>query len=285
MPVNSQRRGGEFALESVSRKPRRLPNRVILHARGGWGKSSFAAQIPGAIFRMNGDETGLWTLMESGQVPDNLPHFPKPTQTKHDILMSNAELAVKDHAYKALVDDSATQISRILAEKVCKEQYGGDWKEFTDWGGDKSSKIIAAEWDEILAGYDRLRERGIGVFLISHSNVVNFKNPSGPDYERWQGAMDKHSWKRLYDWADMVLFGDLTTKVAKINRNKSDAETKGKATGGEDRVLLTQWRATHDAKNRHGLPYEIDCGESATEAWAAFVAALKAGKQSASPQS
>ena len=35
--------------------------------------------------------------------------------------------------------------------------------------------------------------------------------------------------------------------------------------------------ASYDAKNRHGLSEEIDLGESPAEAWANFLADLKAG--------
>jgi len=72
----------------------------------------------------------------------------------------------------------------------------------------------------------------------------------------------------------MTLFGNFETSVDKTNPSKTDAQTKGKAVGGQHRVLLTTHHAAYDAKNRHGLPEEIDCGDSAAEAWKNFRAAL-----------
>lgn len=268
------RMGGEFNLDQVTSKGKKLPNRVILHAKSGWGKTSFAAQIPGRIFLMAGEETGLWTLMDSGQVADDIPHFPTPAAAKHELETALLELAIKEHPHKALVIDSITMVERFLHEKVCQEKYKGDWSDFNAYGADQAMKTAANEWDSILVNLDRLREKGMGIFLIAHSEVVNFKNPNGPDYERWAAAVSKHSWKKLMNWADMVLFGDFETYVDKQRVDKNDAQTKGKARGGETRTLLTEWRATHDAKNRHGLPEEIDCGKSPADAWKNFRSAL-----------
>ena len=39
-----------FKVEAVTTKARKLPNRVVLHALEGWGKTSFAAQAPSPVF-------------------------------------------------------------------------------------------------------------------------------------------------------------------------------------------------------------------------------------------
>lgn len=286
MPINSQRKSGEFALENVTRKARKLPNRLILHAKGGWGKTSFAAQVPGAIFLMVGEETGLWTLMANNQLPDDIAHFPVPATTKHEVSLALSELLVKNHSHKALIIDSATMMDRIFQAKVCHEQFHGSWKSFMEWGAEQGYKATAGEWDSVIADLDRLRnDRGMSIMLLTHSEVQTFKNPSGPDYYRWTAAISRHAWAKLYNWSDICLFGDCDTVVDKQRTDKNDAQTKGKASGGETRILYTEWRATHDAKHRHGLPSEIECGDSAVAAWAAFSAALKAGKEGASPQS
>jgi hypothetical protein len=71
-----------------------------------------------------------------------------------------------------------------------------------------------------------------------------------------------------------VLFANF---VAHVDARKGDA--KGKAKGGSRRVLYTTRTAAFDAKNRHGLPEQIDGGHSAAEAWANFAGALQASKQ------
>ena len=43
--------------------------------------------------------------------------------------------------------------------------------------------------------------------------------------------------------------------------------------------MYTERSAAYDAKNRLGLPGEIEMGNSAAEAWAEFMAAIKAGRE------
>ena len=69
----------------------------------------------------------------------------------------------------------------------------------------------------------------------------------------------------------MILFGARPTTVIKA-RTK---DTKGKAQGGQQRILYTERSAAYDAKNRHGLPHVIQCGDDPAAAWNNFYAALK----------
>jgi hypothetical protein len=271
VPPRPSRNGGEFSLDRVATRGRKLPNRIVLHAKAGWGKTSFAAQVPGVVFLMIAEETGLWTLMDSGQLADDVAHFPQPAWAKHDLELAIAELAAKDHAYKAVCIDSITLVEKLLHEKTCREKFNDDWSEKGFNGFDRGPKAAAPEWDSILQSLDRLRERGMGVILLAHSKVNAFKNPEGPDYERWTPALSKYSWERVGNWADMVLFGNFETFAEKENK----LDRKAKATGGQKRILLTEHHAAYDAKNRHGLPEEIDCGDSAKSAWANFKAALQ----------
>ena len=125
--------------------------------------------------------------------------------------------------------------------------------------------------------YDRLREKGIACLLLCHATVERYPNPEGPDYDRYQPALNrKHTWSATAKWADMILFGCLDTTVTK----EAKAATKGKATGGETRIIRTEAGAAYVAKNRHGLPNEIECGTSAKQAWENFQATLKGNQES-----
>jgi hypothetical protein len=227
---------------------------------------------------MTGNETGLLTLMDSGQVPENIPHFPQPARSLRDLSTALQAVLTEEHNHRALVIDSLTCIEEMLCQHVCDTTFKGSWDDFNDFGADKALRQVGAAWDQVLNQLDRIQERGIGVLTICHSLVTNFKNPLGPDYERWT-ALSKYSWARVYKWADIVLFGGFEEVVTKRNRKQSDAEGKGKAVGGEVRMLFTERRSAFDAKNRAGLPPVIECGSSAEEAWANFQAALRAAKE------
>lgn len=277
-PSRNGKASSTFTLQNLATKAKKQPNVITLHAKGGWGKTSFAAQIPGVAFLMVGYETGLLTLMDNKQIKE-VPYFPDPAKTKDEI--ESALIAVANggaSAPKALAIDSLSTIEEILHQKCAADKYrdksgGVDWLRFNSF--DAGAKEAAKEWESIIDCIEHVRAAGISVILLGHAKVITFKNPEGPDYERWIGGTSKYSWERLFNWSDMVLFGDFEVTVDKLNDNKSDAKTKGKALGGDHRVLKTTYRAAYDAKHRHGLPDEIDGGDSAAECWGNFVNALK----------
>jgi hypothetical protein len=266
-----------FSVKSISQTAPRLPNRVILHGLAGWGKTSFAAQVPGVVFLLVGQETGLWTLMDSGEVGNGVAHFPQPAASVSHVLTSLQSLIDDKHEYTAIAIDSITALEALMANNVCERKFRGDWSDFYSYGGDQSAKMVALEWEPIIRKMEEVRNRGVGIFLLSHSRVVKFQNPEGADYERWE-SLTKHSWNRLSMWSDMVMFGSWDQVVTKKDKKKSDAESKGKAIGDAKRVMYCERRGAFDAKNRHGLPAEIDCGNSPAEAWANFRSAMTAKK-------
>jgi hypothetical protein len=276
-PAQEAARTQGFGVGAITTQARRMPNRIILHGLPGWGKTSFAAQIPGAVFLMVGQETGLLTLIDAGQVKGDIAHFPEPAQSLGQVHEALRTLREGEHDYRALVIDAITGVEAMIAEQVIHEHMKGDHARAADYGGDMVNRLSVKAWDGIIHQLEALRQRGMGVMLLAHSKVVNFKNPEGPDYERWE-ALGKHTWARLSGWADIVLFGGFEISTDKKDRRKSDAETKAKAAGGEVRLLWTERKAPFDAKNRHGLPDQVACGASAADAWAAFSAALKQGR-------
>ena len=112
------------------------------------------------------------------------------------------------------------------------------------------------------------------MFLLCHTKVKPFKNPEGPDYDRYQPDVHEKTWGLSHKWADCVMFGNFEVTV---QVDKSDAK-KGKGTGGACRLMYTERHAAYDAKNRLGLAPEIEMGSSPAEAWQNFVGAIKAGR-------
>jgi hypothetical protein len=261
---------GNFALETVTTTTKRLPNRVVLHALQKWGKTSFAAQAPSPIFLMTRGEDGLCTLIDSGQLPE-VPHFPRPFDGWLDLKCALHELNTKPHTYKTIVLDTLNGAERLCFEYLVETQMDGSWEKFDAYG--RGPKLAVAEIIEFTRLLDNLREKGLSILALCHSQVRTFKNPEGLDYDRWEPVLAKETWGHIDRWADMILFGNFET----FAESKEARATKAKARGGQQRVLCCERTAAYDAGNRHGLPPEIECGSSAAEAWAAFIQALKAG--------
>jgi hypothetical protein len=255
-----------------------LPNRYIAHAVEGWGKTSLAAQFPKPIFIQSKGETGLETLINAGRLPE-VPHFPE-ANTWDEFTGYIRALIDEDHQYRTLAIDTLNGGERLCHEHVCATEFGGDWGEKGFSSYQKGPEIALTPWRIMLASLDELREkRKMTIVGLCHTKVAKFSNPSGPDYDRYQPDLNKNTWSISHKWADAVLFGNFETAVSHVKENKKTGEQRGKGEGGKMRILYTVREAAFDAKNRLGLPEEIDMGGSAAEAWTNFVAALKSGRE------
>lgn len=250
---------------------------MVLHGVEGWGKTSFAAQAAKPYFLMARGETGLETLIDSGQLPavDHYPELLGWQQTLDVIdLLTN-----EDHAYKTLVLDAVNGFERLCHEEVCRRDFANDWTDKGFQGYMRGYDVAMADWRLFLSKLDTLREKKrMGIIALCHTKVTTFKNPEGPDFDRYQPDMHHKTWGLTAKWADMVLFGNYVTVVDDV-QGKGKPNAKGKAKGGTIRVLFTERTAAYDAKNRFGLHDEIDMGGSAVEAFQNFVAAVKSAKE------
>jgi len=266
-----------FTLADIKSSGPRKPNAHFLYAVEGWGKTSIGAQAPAPIFIQSRGETGLETLIQNGLVKET-PAFPE-CQSWTDINDAIDVLLGESHPYRTLVMDTVNGAERLCHEFVCQRDFGGDWGEhgFLSYG--KGPKVSIADWLLLLQKLDKLRtEKGMTIFLLGHAKVGTFKNPQGADFDRYQADMDKETYAVTAKWADSILFGNFETVVQQGKKQATDVSRKGKAVDVY-RALFTQRMPAFDAKNRLGLPPEIDMGDSPEAAWANLLAALKAGKE------
>lgn len=249
-----------------------LPPRLVIQGRPAIGKTITTANAPNPIFFLSPGETGLRSLIDSGQLPADFPNIEIPHW--QNLLELIEELRAKKHGRKTLVLDVADGFEKLANIYVCEKDYGGDMsgKGFMNYHIGYRT-VAMGEWKMMLAALDRLRsERRMQIILLAHTGVSNHKNPLGDDYGRWTPAFDgKPAWELTFAWADVVLFADYEVATIK-DPNKKDA--KAKARGGDKRWFYTNWQPGFDAKNRYGLDDMISMGNSGAEAWANFMSAM-----------
>jgi len=269
----------KFSLADILTGGKSLKPRIAIMAPPGWGKTSMAAQAPKPIVLQSQGETGVETLIEYGQLP---PTSYTPAAENWDEANAHLDfLLAEDHGFETAVVDTINGIERLCFEHVCQKEFGGDWGErgFAAYG--KGVEVSLAAWRGYIAKLDRLRrDRDMTVILLSHMALKTLKNPTGADYDRHQPKMHDKTWAFTEEWCDAVLFGSYQTVVVGARgKEETDPTKKGKAMGGHQRILLTQGAAGYVAKNRLGLPPEIDCGDSPVAAWKAFTDAAMAAKK------
>jgi hypothetical protein len=241
---------------------------LAFHGPSGVGKSSLAACFSKPIIAPTRDE-GILTLIDAGMVAA-VEHF-EPINTFPALEANLTWLEANPGEYRTLVIDGLSGVEQALADHVCETRFGGDLASFSAYG--RGWEEVAREFDRLLRLLDRLRAKRITVVILAHSKVGNVSNPSGPDYSRHVPDVRDRLWAHLHKWLDLFAFLTFDVEV------KAAAGGKGKAVGGARRVLYTEERPAFVAKNRFGLPFQIQGdGPGAGPLYAAFAAAMREAK-------
>jgi hypothetical protein len=241
------------------RKAAFQPPRLILNAVEGWGKTSCAAYTPKPVLLMAKGETGYDTLLGAGLVPAIPATI---TESWKELLATCDEMiAAPELPYKTLNLDASGGFERMCHEYVCQRDFKGDWGEKGFTSFQKGYDVAVAEWLQLLTRLDRIRERGVMIIFLGHSKVTQFSNPMGENFDRYISDMHHKTTGVTSKWADAILFGTFVTVTEKSKTGKH------KGIGGTERILYTERRDAFDAKNRYGMPPEIDIPDDPSKTW------------------
>lgn len=250
-------------------EPRDLPDRIVLNAVEGWGKTTAGAHAPGAAILMARGETGYETLLRNSRVPSVPAAY---VQDWPELLLRIESLTKEPGEIRTLIFDALGGFERLCHEFVCRRDFNGDWGERGFLSYNKGYDLSVADWLDMLARLDRLRnEHHIGLVLLSHCKIKTFKNPMGEDYDRYVSDVHDKTWAATAKWCDAVFFGNFFSVVEK----DSPKARKGKGIGGADRVLYAERRDAFDAKNRHGMEPIIDIPDDPALVWATIEQAMR----------
>lgn len=247
-----------FDLTKVRRGVSVTPPRMTLYGTHGVGKTSFAAGAPEPIFLQFEDGEGL--LSAARQRIDS-----------YDLLMDViGSLVGEQHDFQTAVVDTLDWAEPIVWSETCRRN---NWKDIEVPGFGKGYLAADEVWREVLSGFDALRDRGMQVILLAHSEVKNFADPTVDNYDRHQIKLQKRSWGLVQEWSDIVGFLNFRVIVEKSASGFNKQVAKGKGFG--ERILYLEERPAYYAKNRYGLPPEIEMpADNAGGMYPAFMAAF-----------
>lgn len=230
------------------------PRRVVVFGPEGVGKTTFAAGAPSPIFL--GAEDGTAQL--------DVTRFAVP-ESWGDALDAVRVLTQEQHDFKTLVVDTVDWLEPIIWAFICKRD--GE-KNVESYGYGRGYQTALDEWRIFLAALERLRSStGMHVILLAHAWIRPFKNPEGPDYDRYELKLNTKAGGLLKEWCDALLFANFETYAHKDEKSK---RVRGVSTGS--RLIFTERAAAYDAKNRYGLPPTIPLS------WDEFESAAMAGQ-------
>jgi hypothetical protein len=240
-----------ISLESLERGVDGKPPRVIVYGSHGVGKTTFAAGAESPVVIATEDGAGLL----------DIPRFPL-ARNWAQVLEAVGALLKEEHSFKTVILDSLDWAERLAHDEV--RRVHGE-KIFGDYG--KGYTFSTALFERLIEGLSLLRERkGMTIVLTGHAVVKRFDSPELEPFDRYDLDLHKGASSMVQEWADIILFATqkIYTKTTDVGFGKK--QVRGVGTG--DRVLFTEERPAHIAKNRYRLPFELPLE------WGAFKGAL-----------
>lgn len=217
------------------------PLKMVIYGPEGIGKSSFAAQAPGALFI---DTEGSTVHMDVRRLP---------TPQSWTMLLQEVDYVLRTPGLcQTLVIDTADWAERMARNHVCNTH---NVKGLEDFSYGKGYVYLYEAMGQLLNQLTEVVNAGMNVILTAHAKMRKFEQPDELGaYDRWEMKLTKETPGMIKEWADLVLFATYETYI--IKEQGKEKSNKGKAQGGA-RVMHTTHHPCWDAKNRHGLPDKL----------------------------
>jgi len=229
----------------IIRGKQQKPLKAVVYGPEGVGKSSLAASFPAPLF----------VDVEGGTARLDVARTSRP-ESWAEFKQIVSALAKEPQGFQTLVIDTADWLERLAIREVCAKHGATSLGGNSDYG--KSYNELAELWGSILTQLeaDLIDTGEMHVVFLAHSATKKFELPEEEgQFDRYQLSLEKKSSPMLKEWCDMLLFCNYKTIV-----NVDDKTGKAKGTGGTRRVMYAERTAAYDAKNRDGLPREMDLG-------------------------
>jgi len=213
--------------------------RILVYGQGGIGKTTFGAMFPEPLFVCT--EKGINSAELAGTAYIE-------ASTWENFLQQLAKF--KESKYKTLVIDTLDElVSGIFNKYICGKfgkdnaAQGVELVDFAAINYGKGTVVAQQEIKSMLNKLDELNSAGKIILLLSHSQIKNFKNPTGEDYDTYNIKGNDKLNDIVKCWCDEVYFANF---VVNIDKDR-------KAKGGKTRWLETENNAAWFAKSRFGL--------------------------------
>lgn len=224
--------------------------KFILYGVEGIGKSTLAAKFPDPVFIDTEDSTKEMDVRR----------FDKPTSWQ--MLLSEVQYII-DHpeTCKTLVLDTADWAEQLEIKDLCARM---KWDGLEAPGYGRGYQYSAEEFGKLLDKLSEVTAKGVNVLITAHAWLRKIELPEEMGaYDHWEMKTSKKVAPMLREWADNVLFANYKTMVVNVD-GQGAQKGRNKAQGGR-RVLYTSHNPCWDAKNRLGMPEELDMSWEAIE--------------------
>jgi hypothetical protein len=227
-------------LKDLIQKQQKKPPRILIYSIPGWGKSTLASSMPKPIF----------IDVEDGLMGIKTTAFEIPASF-NDIVSYIGLLLKEKHDYKTIVIDTLTNLEQLIFQQVCTDY---NQKSIEDFGYGKGYIHSLEYWEKFLKGMEKLRNNGMAVLLLAHSEIKAIYDPISDVYDKYIIKLHKQPLPLVISKVDYIFFGTYKTTVSEEGEGFKKVK---KGIGSGERIIYTEERPAFTAKSRLDLPFEI----------------------------
>lgn len=215
--------------------------RLVAYGAEGIGKSTFASQFPDPLF----------IDIEGGTKQLDIARFPEPGSWAELLDEIDAVIAEPD-VCQTLVIDTIDKAETMLVNTLLKENGVDSIEKYGGGYGKGYTALQERMQKDLINRLDRVIAKGVNVVLLAHAAMRKFESPEDPPFDRWELKVSKKVAPVIKEWADILLFMNYDITIIE------DGSGKAKARGAAKRMMHGNHKPTYDAKNRYGLPDDMD---------------------------
>lgn len=216
----------------------RKPVKAVIYGLEGTGKSTLAAQMPKPLFLDTEGGTGYLDVSRIDQFSG-----------WEGLISTIEEVAWDPGCCETLVIDTADWAEQMAIKHIC-EKYKQTGLESFGFG--KGYTYLSEEFSRLLRACDRVLASGKNVVIVAHARVRKQELPEEMGaFDHWELKLSRQCAPMLAEWPDLLLFISYKTFV-------SGTESGSRKASGGKRVMYATHHPCWDAKNRFGLPDEME---------------------------
>lgn len=229
------------ALSTIQTGKKKQSICVLLYGVHGIGKSSFATESPNPIFLGSEDNSEL-----------DAARFPIVKRWA-DLEAALKALRDEPHDFKTLVIDTIDTLQDVAQIEILSKEPGKNMA--TACGGfgkayDQMQSMFLKMREDYLKP---IRQKGMNIVILCHAQKSKHEDPiTASSWDSYQTSMHKKVQPIFQDWVSAILFAQYRLAKAATDEGKSYVVGDGR------RVLYTEERPSHVAKNRFSLPETME---------------------------
>lgn len=227
-------------LASIQKGEAHKPPRILIHGVEKIGKTTIAANAPAPIFIQT----------EDGADEIGIDRF--PLAKSYEEVMEAMSSLLGEHSYQTLVIDSLDWLEPLVWNHTCE---ANKWESIETPGYGKGYVEAMTYWQYFFDLLDQLREKGMTIIMISHSEITRFDDPNSDSYSRYELKLQKRVAGKLKEFCDLIGFANQRMVTMKEDVGFNQKRNRGVGTG--ERILFTEARPSYVAGNRYSMPAEL----------------------------